>query len=275
MKRQCVPPITLTVLLLLSFGRFPQSVISQINPVQYINGVAVPGDFPKINIDHRGPTANGRLFLGTTHPKTGNYLLILEDDGTPYFYRRFPPAPDSPGCGDFKVHPSGLLSAFIYAPRHFLLLDNHFNEVRTVTAQNGYGTDAHEIVLLENGNALLIALETRKIDLSRIVDGGQKDALVIGNHIQEQDINGSVVFEWLCWDHFLITDAYRENLTAAVVDFVHMNSLALDYDDNLLVSSRHLSEVTKINRKTGEIIWRFGGKNSEFDILNDEHGFSY
>ena len=240
-----------------------------------INGLTVPVDFPEISIEKKGITGSGRLFLGTTHPKTGNYLLILEDDGTPYFYRRYPSAPDAPGCGDFKLHPTGFLSAFLYAPRHFIVLDSHFNEIDTVQAQNGYGTDSHELILLPNGNALLIALELQKMDLSRIVEGGRTDALVFGNHIQELDVDKNVVFEWRCWDHFDIGDAVHEDLTAPVVDYVHMNAIAIDFDGHLLISSRHLSEITKIHRSTGAIIWRFGGKHNEFEILNDDTGFFY
>ena len=54
-----------------------------------------------------------------------------------------------------------------------------------------------------------------------------------------------------------------------------MNSVAIDYDDHIIVSNRHLSEVTKINRQTGDIIWRLGGVNNEFDFVNDEFQMSY
>jgi hypothetical protein len=35
-----------------------------------------------------------------------------------------------------------------------------------------------------------------------------------------------------------------------------------------------MNEITKINRLTGEIIWRLGGKNNEFVYKNDTRGFS-
>ena len=35
---------------------------------------------------------------------------------------------------------------------------------------------------------------------------------------------------------------------------------------HLLISSRHMDEVTKIDRQTGEIIWRLGGKNNDFTV---------
>jgi hypothetical protein len=54
-----------------------------------------------------------------------------------------------------------------------------------------------------------------------------------------------------------------------------MNSIAVDYDGNIIISSRHLNEVTKINRQTGDIIWRLGGENSDFIFIDDNFEISY
>jgi hypothetical protein len=40
----------------------------------------------------------------------------------------------------------------------------------------------------------------------------------------------------------------------------------VDHDDNLLVSARETSAVYKIDRNTGEVIWRLGGKKSDFEM---------
>jgi hypothetical protein len=56
--------------------------------------------------------------------------------------------------------------------------------------------------------------------------------------------------------------------------FPHMNAIDIDTDGNILLSCRHLSEVTKINRDTGEIIWRLSGAHNQFTVLNDSlNGF--
>ena len=47
-------------------------------------------------------------------------------------------------------------------------------------------------------------------------------------------------------------------------DFFHINSVDLDSDGNLLISSRSTHTVYKIDR-SGKIIWRLGGKRNEFD----------
>ena len=48
-----------------------------------------------------------------------------------------------------------------------------------------------------------------------------------------------------------------------------MNAIDVDTDGHILLSSRNTSEVTKINRDTGEIIWRLGGTHNQFTYVND------
>ena len=48
-------------------------------------------------------------------------------------------------------------------------------------------------------------------------------------------------------------------------DFFHLNSVDLDGDGNLLVSSRNTHTVYKLDR-AGAIIWRLGGKRSDFEM---------
>ncbi len=42
----------------------------------------------------------------------------------------------------------------------------------------------------------------------------------------------------------------------------------------ILLSFRHLNEVTKIDSSSGEIIWRLGGKQNQFTFLGDTMPFS-
>lgn len=113
------------------------------------------------------------------------------------------------------------------------------------------------------------------VNMSQIVQGGDTAALVTGLIIQELDENKNVIFQWRSWDHFRITDATHENLLDDTIDYVHGNAIDLDHDGHILISSRHLDEITKINRQTGNIIWRLGGKNNQFNFVNDSIRFSH
>ena len=232
--------------------------------MRLINGISVPSDFPTFV-----PTINinpdeGKLFVSCYEL---GYLLILNSNGSPYFYKK-----SASRCWDFTIQPNGTMSYTI--GRTSTTLDNNFEKIQSYKSID-YVTDHHEFRLLPNGNALLIAEDTQPIDMNKLIDDGNPKANVIGNHIQEVDTSGNAVFEWQCWDHYSILDAIHQNLRASSINAVHMNAIDVDFDGNILVSSRHLDEITKINHSTGLIIWRLGGKNNQFTFLNDTLGFNY
>ena len=253
---------------------FPQSHNNL--SVQYqlpsVLGDSLPPDFPHIESTMPGITASGKIFLSNLvfHGSTVSYLMILKNSGDPIFYRKM----QSP-CLDFKLQPNGLLTYFDVNANKYYGMDSLYVVVDSFMTGNGYAPDEHELLLLPNGHALLMAYDSQAVDMSSIVPDGNPSATVIGLIIQEIDQQKDVVFQWRSWDHFQITDATHENLTTPLVDYIHGNSLDLDSDGNILLSSRHLDEVTKINRQTGEIIWRWGGKNNQFAFINDSLGFSH
>lgn len=58
-------------------------------------------------------------------------------------------------------------------------------------------------------------------------------------------------------------------------DYAHVNSIQYHPTERqMLISSRHLNEVTNIDIDTGEILWRLGGEESTFTLVDDD-GFSY
>ena len=232
----------------------------------------LPADFPAITPTVYSKPSPGRIFLTTLDWFAGlpQLLLILDDSGQPVFCR------ETPGpCVDFKVQPDGRLTYFDWDASVFYAMDATYTVVDSFKCGNGYLTDNHELRLLPDGHALLMSYDPQLVDMSQVVVGGAAAATVIGLVIQEIDEARNVVFQWRSWDHFQITDAWREDLTAEVIDYVHGNAIELDRDGNLMISSRHLEEITKISRETGAVLWRLGGKNNQFSFLGDDVGFSY
>jgi len=246
------------------------SKTENLGEIKVINGVSVPSDFPHLQPEIIGENiAEGKIFLATFIGSP--YILILENDGTPYFYQRL-----EKHSKDFKIQPNGLLTRYLEGDRNaYLGMDSNYTVIDTFHATPSYSLDDHEITILENGHYFLIAYHHRYIDMSQFVEGGDTNASIRDNFIQEFDENKNLVFEWSATEHFDILDAIHQNLKASSIDWVHMNSIAIDYDDHIILSSRNLSEVTKINRETGDIIWRLGGVNNEFNFLNDESQISY
>jgi hypothetical protein len=209
-------------------------------------------------------------FLFTTPFNGYSSLVISNSNGTTYWYgTRFA------FCGDFKKQPNGNLTYYDNLLFKHFEMNLNYNIVDSFYCGNGYEADIHELRVLNNHHALLMAYDPQTVDMSHIVQGGDPNATVIGLIIQEIDENKNVVFQWRSWDHFAITDALHENLLDSVIDYVHGNSIDVDTDGNLLISSRHLDEITKIDRTTGDIIWRFGGLHNQFTFTNDTLKFTY
>lgn len=155
------------------------------------------------------------------------------------------------------------------------VLNNQYQFVDTLTMGNGYQIDQHGIAMMENGNHLLIAYDPQLVGMDTVFPGGNPNATVIGLIIQELDADHNVVFQWRSWDYFNILDGTHIDFTSANIDYVHGNSIGLTNDDQIIISCRGMDEVTKIDRSTGEIIWRFGlhAINNMFTFTNDTIGF--
>jgi len=186
------------------------------------------------------------------------YKMILDTWGNPVFYQRG-------GAMDFKPQKNGLITWTRYTA-----VDKNFNYVRNYFAVNGYGTDEHELQVMEDGSYFLIGDGTESVDMSRYVAGGNPTALVQENVVQQFTPAGELIFQWRAWDHMdILGQQQMVSLTEQSLDFPHMNSVDVDDDGHILLSSRSNSECTKINRDTGEIIWRLGGTHSTLTVVND------
>jgi len=241
------------------------------------NAVALPSDFPLFTFNTYGTTAPGNLFFSPMNPMGGNtstYLIIAGPGGDVLFYNNgvsgyFGPEVQSDGCLYYAY--GGIMTDETF----FTMLDMNYVPVDSFMVV-GYTTDCHGMTVAQNDNVILLGMDERYIDMSLIVPGGNPNALVQGLLIQEQDRNHMPVFQWSSFDHFEITDACSYvNLTGPVVDYVHCNSVDEDQDGGILVSCLAMTECTKIDRSTGELVWRFGGylsENPSFTILNDPLG---
>ncbi len=198
----------------------------------------------------------GYYFLTSTQG-----LIILDKDINVIYFK--------PGklFFDFTMQENGLM---VYETSdNIYFMDSTFHVVDSFTTKNNIELDPHDRLILPDGNLLLLGCEKVKINLLKypdIVKNFKYDSLNITFPvIQEQNKKHNVVFEWHGKEHFKITDA--DSLIVKPFD-VHSNALALDDDGNILLSSKNLNEITKINRKTGAIIWRMGGKRNEFKFIN-------
>lgn len=146
-----------------------------------------------------------------------------------------------------------------------IILDTDYNQVATVEAASGQMADLHEFVITPQDTALITVYEERPQDLSAV--GGPSDGRILDSGLQEIDIaTGSLVRYWWASHHVELSDSHIAPPTSASdpYDFFHLNSIDVDADGNLLISSRNTWCLYKVERKTGRIMWRLGGKQSDF-----------
>ncbi len=184
---------------------------------------------------------------------------------------------------NFRALSNGHLVAFRHTSPTWIIFDENFDIVDSVKVPSPMNTDFHDIILLANGNYLLIGSDEIYVDMSLKVQNGNQHATILDWSLIEVNSANNVVFQWRLSDHFDVTDATEDiDLTQRVIDPFHINSINEDSDGNLIISSRHMDEVTKINKQTGAIIWRIGGtacRNNQFTFTNDTYqnytGFSH
>lgn len=149
-----------------------------------------------------------------------------------------------------------------YGLGEYVVTDTTYQELFRVRAGDGLQGDLHEFVITPHGTALFTVYDLVEADLSSV--GGARRGPLLDCVIQEVDIaSGNVLFDWRASEHVDLTESYL-SLSDAPFDFFHANSIDIGDDENLLVSARHTWAVYRIARASGEIVWRLGGKRSDF-----------
>jgi len=149
---------------------------------------------------------------------------------------------------------------------HYVIAGEDYAPLRQVQAGNGLQGDLHEFLLTDRGTALLTAYVIKPMDLSSV--GGPKQGTIQDAIFQELDLaSGKVLLERHSLDHIPLSESYYPIYEPW--DYVHLNSIDVDRDGNLLVSSRNTHTVYKIDRRSGEVIWRLGGKSNQFAMTAD------
>jgi hypothetical protein len=145
----------------------------------------------------------------------------------------------------------------------YVIADSAYRTVRRVQAARGLRGDLHEFVITPRDTALLTSYVITGANLTSV--GGPRKGTIQDAIFQEIDLaGGEVLLEWHSLDRIPLEESYAP-VEAANWDFFHLNSVDLDYDGNLLVSSRSTHTVYKLDRK-GTILWRLGGKHSDFEM---------
>ncbi len=155
----------------------------------------------------------------------------------------------------------------------WVVVDSAYEEVARIEGANGIPSDIHDLVITDDGTAVVVAYQPVTMDLTD--EGGLENTVVLDSVVQEIDLrSGDVYFEWHSLDHVPVTETRTEGLSGAVVDYSHINSVDVGPDGNVLISLRHTSQVLEVDRSTGEPVWILGGDANTVDV-GDDPGISF
>ncbi|MGH2976214.1 MAG: arylsulfotransferase family protein [Solirubrobacterales bacterium] len=233
----------------------------------------LPDGFPDYTFTHDGP-ASPKLFSvdeAFVPAPSKRYSMVFNRHGVPVWWRRAP-------AWDSRVLPNGSLlwwnaSALVFQTHDLEggLLVNGMNTV-------GQQANPHDIQFTGGGDYLAGAYVTQGgVDTSAY--GGASDASVSNAELQEVSSDGQLLWDWKSQDHISLSETGHRwpwvihHSGLGGYDVVHWNSIE-DDGNSVIASFRNLDAVYKINKQTGDIVWKLGGTHTpqSLDVKGDPRG---
>jgi len=238
----------------------------------------LPADFPSWKFEELGPIDPG-LFVVSFRPSRDArpWVIVFDHEGVPRWWY----TPRSRALWA-QVLDGGTVSWARSFGDGYGLDPRMAHEVRSVSGRlvrtvrtKGEIVDGHEFRELENGNVLVDTYAPGgRVDLSRF--GGPESASAVFAEVQEIDPEGRVVWRWNSRRHVGLEETGRwwRNVLSngkntggvATFDPVHVNSIELRGQDEVVVSMRHTDAIYGIERSTGHIVWKLGGTETPVSL---------
>jgi hypothetical protein len=217
---------------------------------------------PKVRVLHREKgTSPGLLFITPSSGPGQRGVQIVDEAGEPVWFRHTPHvAATNFRVGVYRGRP--VLSWWEGKTTHGLgdgdhvIVDSSYREIARFPAGGGMAADLHELILTPQGTALVTAWDLK----NNVVEGV----------VQELEIpSAKVLFEWRSLDHVPTSESYAG--VGPRFDYFHINSIDVHPSGDLLVSARNTWAVYRITRPDGKVVWRLGGKKSDFALGKGAH----
>jgi hypothetical protein len=236
---------------------------------------------PKIYVAaDNGGTADGYLFLAPPGGPGTRGGLIADNNGDPvYFHPTKPNTVMDFRPGQLRGQPvlswwEGRYVFGVGKVGDYVIVDSSYRVIARFSSA-GHRPDFHEVLLTDHNTLLVTVYETVSADLSPV--GGPSNGLLYGGVIQELAVpSGRLLWQWRSLDHVDLTETVTADQLGLPFDYFHINGIEVADDGHLVVSARNTSAIYKINRKTGKVIWRLGGKKSDFSMgKGTQFGFQH
>jgi hypothetical protein len=221
-------------------------------------------------------TSPGYVFVAEKAPRTTGGPLIVDNRGRVIWFDQLTAPVEATDFRVQRYRGEPVLTWWIGRSNgagvgrgSYVIYDRSYHLVARVHASAGLVGDLHEFQLTPRGTAYISVYHEVPNDLSSI--GGPEHGYVYDSIVEEIDIaSGRVVFEWHSLDQVPLSESTQANrppardaTKAKPLDYFHANSIADGPGRTILVSGRNTSTIYLLARD-GRIIWRLGGKHSDF-----------
>jgi hypothetical protein len=222
-----------------------------------------------VTVPPRGKLAPGYVFLAVKRGPGQDGPQIVDDRGHLVWFRPAPPHTAVTGFQVQRYRGQPVLTWWQGRTRYghgmgeYVILDRHYREIARVRAGHGYMGDHHEFQLTPRGTAYMSVYATRRADLSAV--GGRRDGTIFESIVQEVDVaSGRVVWEWHSADHLPVSEGVTPPKESKPHDYFHLNAVDEDGRGRLLISARNMHAIYQIDKRSGRVLWRLGGRRSDF-----------
>lgn len=229
--------------------------------------------------------------IATYHGKNLSRIIIMDPDGQVLMEKQMDGI-----IYDFRQWHNGGHTFYSYAINntrdslanklsscgHIVILDSALNELKQVhlkshgdvVVNKKQDLDLHDFIMFSETHYMTMALYPKTVSNIPACLFPAPKVRVLVPVIQEVS-NDSVIWQWDAskYPEFYLTSNAGNKFydTTTPQDYIHMNSMTVDTrDSNLILSFLNQNQVLKINRRSGDIMWRLGGKNSDFPLTSDK-----
>jgi hypothetical protein len=230
----------------------------------------LPYDFPELEVTILEPGVSEDPLYVSMRGLENEYAAILDNHGVPTFFKGIPA-----DLRDFKWHSAtgersyargtDTTNQWGRSNNAVVLLDQDFVEIDQIETVGLSHTGFHDFLITGNNELILVAYDGSIRDMTEF--GLSSEELVEDSVVQIQDrATRQVLFEWSSWGYLPFDEQTSDTPDK---EYAHINSVFEDFDGNLIMSFRGMSQIVKVARPSGQIIWRLGGKKNQFEFVND------
>ncbi len=227
-----------------------------------------------VTVDKQG-VAPGYIFASPYSGPGQNGPMIFDNSGQLIWFHPIPYGTESTNLQVQTYAGSKVLTWWegYIPPEGFgegaeVIANSAYREIATVKAGNGFKADLHDFLLSKDNIAYLTVFNPLQCNLSAL--GGPADGNLTDGVFEELDVKtGLVRREWHSLDHVSVRASHQRPTYATAKwpdDYFHINSIAIQPDGNLLISSRSTWALFSISTKTDQVVTEVGGKNSSLSM---------